>query len=559
MYKRILSPKILTIALVAVNSVFFNQVSGQKATSPKPGQATAWDKPATPLAGRPKLVVGIVVDQMRWDYLYRFNNRYSDGGFKRMLREGFSCENTLINYTPTVTAAGHTCVYTGSVPAVHGIVGNEWFSPTLNREVYCAEDSTVNTVGSTSNAGKMSPENMQVTTIGDELRMASNFKSKVVGVAIKDRGSILPAGHSATAAYWYDGSTGNWITSSYYMNRLPDWVENYNREKWPAQYLAQPWTTLFPIETYTQSAADDKAYEGATPVFPHDMSGNANKGIAGTPYGNTMTLAFAQKAVNAYRLGNNGATDMLTVSLSSTDYVGHQYGPNSVEAEDTYLRLDKDLAAFFKFLDATVGKGQYTVFLTADHGVAHVPGFSGENKLPGGSWSVGPDIKKINALVKERFGVEKAIIGASNYQLYLDHEGIEKAGKSVKEIAEVAARELLKDTALANAFPLSDLMTTIIPAPLRNMLINGYNAKRSGDIQYIVRPGYIEGGKTGTTHGLWYPYDAHIPLVWMGWGIHPGKSNKLTGMTDIAPTIAALLRIQMPSGNVGLVIDAITH
>ncbi|WPQ65085.1 alkaline phosphatase PafA [Chitinophaga sancti] len=559
MYKRILCPKILTLALVTVNCVFFNQVSGQKATSPKPGQATAWDKPATPLSGRPRLVVGIVVDQMRWDYLYRFNNRYTNGGFKRMLREGFSCENTLINYTPTVTAAGHTCVYTGSVPAVHGIVGNEWFSPALNREIYCAEDSTVNTVGSTSNAGKMSPENMQVTTIGDELRLATNFKSKVVGVAIKDRGSILPAGHSATAAYWYDGTTGNWITSSYYMNRLPDWVENYNREKWPAQYLNQPWNTLYPIESYTQSAEDNKAYEGATPVFPHDISANANKGIAGTPYGNTMTLAFAQKAVNAYRLGNNGVTDMLTVSLSSTDYVGHQYGPNSIEAEDTYLRLDKDLAAFFKYLDATVGKGQYLVFLTADHGVAHVPGFSGENKLPGGSWSVAPDIKQINAIVKERFGVEKAVIGASNYQLYLDHDGIEKAGKSVKDIAAVAAKELLKDTAIANAFPLSELMNMIIPNPLRNMLINGYYAKRSGDIQYIVRPGYIEGGKTGTTHGLWYPYDAHIPLVWMGWGIHPGKSNKLTGMTDIAPTIAALLRIQMPSGNVGLVIDAIAH
>jgi predicted AlkP superfamily pyrophosphatase or phosphodiesterase len=559
MYKRIFSPKNLTIALAAVNSVFFIQASGQKATSPKPGQVTIWDKPAAPQAGRPRLVVGIVVDQMRWDYLYRFNNRYSDGGFKRLLREGFSCENTLINYTPTVTAAGHTCVYTGSVPAVHGIVGNEWYSPVLNREIYCAEDSTVNTVGSTSAAGKMSPANMQVTTIGDELRLATNYKSKVVGVAIKDRGSILPAGHSATAAYWYDGSTGNWITSTYYMNQLPDWVTAYNNEKWPAQYLEQPWTTMYPIESYTQSAADNNAYEGATPVFPHNLHANASKGIAGTPFGNTMTLAFAQKAVTAYRLGNGPVTDMLTISLSSTDYVGHQYGPNSIEAEDTYLRLDKDLAAFFRFLDSNVGKGQYTVFITADHGVAHVPAFSREHKLPGGVWSVGPDVQQINALVKARFGVEKAVIGASNYQLYLDHAAIEKAGRSVPEIAAVAAKELLQDTAIANAFPLSDLMTTILPVPLRNMLINGFNAKRSGDIQYIVRPGYIEGGRTGTTHGLWYPYDAHIPLIWMGWGIHPGKSNKLTGMTDIAPTIAALLRIQMPSGNVGQVIEAISH
>ncbi|WP_261387382.1 alkaline phosphatase PafA [Chitinophaga pinensis] len=554
--------------LTATTLLVTQSLNAQKATSPKPGFATAWSKPAAPKnVTRPRLVVGIVVDQMRWDYLYRYSNRYTDGGFKRLLKDGFSCENTLINYTPTITACGHTCVYTGSVPAVHGIVGNDWYNRELNRDVYCAEDSTVNTVGSTSAAGKMSPRNMQVTTIGDELRLATNFQSKVIGVAIKDRGAILPAGHSATAAYWYDGSTGNWITSTYYMNQLPDWATDFNSMKWPARYLSHPWTTMYPIDTYTLSTADNKSYEGPfkqgiAPAFPHDLggtTGNPFKSISSTPYGNTMTLEFAKKALEAYQLGKGSVTDMLAISLSSTDYVGHQFGPNSIEIEDTYLRLDKDLSEFFKYLDAKVGKGQYLFFITADHGVAHVPGFMQENKLPGGSWSEGKAVNELNRLAKEQFGLEKAIQGASNYQLYLNHDAITKAGKSAVEVRDFLINTLLKDPAVSNAFPLQELMTTTLPEPMRTMMANGFNRKRSGDIQFALQPGFIDGGKTGTTHGLWYPYDAHIPLVWMGWGITPGKSNRTVGMTDITPTIAAKLHIQMPNGNVGHVIEEVAR
>jgi predicted AlkP superfamily pyrophosphatase or phosphodiesterase len=568
MYLKIMNYRFLSCVFLTATLLVTQSLNAQKATSPKPGHVTAWSKPAAQKnVARPKLVVGIVVDQMRWDYLYRYANRYTDGGFKRLLKDGFSCENTLINYTPTITACGHTCVYTGSVPAVHGIVGNDWYNRELNRDVYCAEDSTANTVGSSSAAGKMSPRNMQVTTIGDELRLATNFQSKVVGVAIKDRGAILPAGHSATAAYWYDGSTGNWVTSTYYMNQLPDWAADFNSMKWPARYLSQPWTTMYPMDTYTLSTADSKPYEGSfkpgtAPAFPHDLGGdkgNPFKSISSTPFGNTMTLEFAKKALEAYQLGKGSVTDMLTVSLSSTDYVGHQFGPNSIEIEDTYLRLDKDLAAFFKYLDGAVGKGQYLFFITADHGVAHVPGFMQENKLPGGSWSEKSVVNELNRLAKEQLGVEKAIAGASNYQLYLNHEAIAKTGKSSVEVSDFVINTLLKDPAISNAFPLQELMSTTLPEPMRTMMANGFNRKRSGDIQFALQPGYIDGGKTGTTHGLWYAYDAHIPLVWMGWGVNPGKSNRTMGMTDISPTIAAMLRIQMPSGNVGHVIEEVAR
>lgn len=555
----------MKIAHFLAAAFLFSSTAGiaQKATSPKPFNHHAAAKPGA-AATKPKLIVGVVVDQMRWDYLYRYSNRYAAGGFKRLLQEGFSCENTLINYTPTITACGHTCVYTGSVPAIHGVIGNTWYSPELGRTVYCAEDTTVNTVGSTSAAGKMSPRNMLVTTIGDELKLSNNFQSKVVGVAIKDRGAILPAGHSADAAYWYDGSTGNWVTSTFYMNELPHWVQEFNNEKYPQQYLSKPWNPLYPISSYTLSTADEKPYEGryknaANTSFPHDLGSMANSAISASPFGNTMTLEFAKKAIEAYNLGKGSVTDLLAISLSSTDYVGHQFGPNSIEIEDTYLRLDQDLATLFKYLDARVGKGQYLFFITADHGVAHVPGFMQENKLPGGTWDDKAALNELNDLIAGRFGVKEAVKAADNYQLWLNHDAIAAAGKSEKDIRQAIIAQLLKSPAIAKAFPLDHLMETTLPEPMRTMLSNGFNTKRSGDIQLILTPGYIDGGKTGTTHGLWYPYDAHIPLVWMGWGIHPGKTNRTVGMTDITPTLAALLHIQMPSGNIGQVIQEITH
>ncbi|RFS20970.1 alkaline phosphatase family protein [Chitinophaga silvatica] len=548
--------RFLTAALI-----FPVALMAQKATSPAPfNQSVSKSNKAI----RPKLIVGVVVDQMRWDYLYRYNNRYTAGGFKRLLQDGFSCENTLINYTPTITALGHSCVYTGSVPAIHGIAGNDWYSRQLDRLVYCTEDSTVTTVGASGKSGKMSPRNLKVTTIGDELRLSNNFQSKVVGVAIKDRGAILPAGHSANAAFWYDGGSGNFVTSTYYMKELPGWAQSFNNEKLPQQYLSKPWTTLYPINTYVLSTGDEKPYEGkyknaTNTSFPHDLTANPNGSVANTPFGNTLTLEFAKKAIEGYGLGKSGVTDLLAISISSTDKVGHQFGPNAVEIEDTYLRLDQDLASFFKYLDAKIGKGQYLFFITADHGVAHVPGFMEENNLPGGIWDAAAGIKELNQLIASRFGVNKAILEYANYQLYLDHDAIEKAGKNEVEINKFITKWLIRQPAILNAFPLTDLAITALPEPMKSMITNGYNAKNSGDIQIVLQSGYLDEGPTGTSHGLWNPYDSHIPLVWMGWGINHGKTNRTIGMTDIAPTIAALLQIQMPSGNIGQVIQEITH
>lgn len=507
----------------------------------------------------------MMVDQMRWDYLMRYQNRYQANGFKRLLKQGFRCDNTLINYAPTITACGHTAVYTGSVPAIHGIAGNSWFDRLLNRSVYCTDDSSVTTVGSNSvAAGKMSPRNLLTTTIGDELKLATNFKSKVVGIAIKDRASILPAGHLANAAFWYDGQTGNFISSTYYMNELPLWAKQFNEKKLVNKYLNNDWNTFYPIDTYKASTSDNKSYEKSfgyekNPIFPHllrDAAGTNYGMIRSTPYGNTFTFDFAKAAIEGYDLGKDSVTDLLAISFSSPDAIGHQFGPNSIEIEDNYLRLDKDLADFFQYLDQKFGKNGYLFFLTADHGVSHSPGFLQENKLPTGIFK--DPTAELNKMLKEKFSVDKLIIEIDNYQLYLDKEALKKKNISLATIEEEIINFLNKQPGVANTMSTRFLGSSNLPEPLKTMFINGQSAKRSGDILFILEQGWKVGSGSGADHGLWYPEDAHIPLVWMGWGITPGKTNRTIGITDIAPTLAALLNIQSPSGSVGHVITEIT-
>lgn len=510
---------------------------------------------------RPKLVVGIVVDQMRWDYLFRYYDRYQGNGFKRLLNEGFSCDNTQLDYIPTVTAIGHSTIYTGSIPAIHGMAGNDFTIQATGKLMYCTEDTTVRTVGSTSIAGQMSPRNLLVSTVTDELRLATNFRSKVIGIALKDRGGILPAGHSANAAYWFDDKSGGWITSTYYMPDLPQWVKEVNAQKPAEKYLKQDWKTLYPINTYIQSAPDNSdRYEGKfggtdAPTFPIKTSllykGNAGM-VRSTPYGNSMTLDMAIAAISNEHMGAGSVTDFLAVSLSSTDYVGHQFGVNAVETEDTYLRLDRDLANFLNYLDAKVGKGNYTVFLSADHGAAHNATFLTDHSIPAGVWNAGPALSGLNKQLEATYKVKNLVLNLGNYQVNLNNAAIKKENISVNAIKQDCIQYLLQQPEIAFAVDMQQVNAASIPEELRYRIINGYNAERSGVIQIILKPGWYGGiGKTGTTHGTWNPYDTHIPLIFMGWGVQHGHLNRETHMTDIASTIAALLHIQAPNGNIG--------
>ncbi len=505
-------------------------------------------------AKKPKIVVGLMVDQMRWDYLYKYQNRYGNGGFKRLLNEGFSCENTLIRHAPTVTACGHSSVYTGSVPAINGIAGNSWYDRSWGREISNVEDTTVTGVDGNPKENK-SPRNMLTTTIGDELRIATNYQSKVVGVSIKDRGAILPAGHTANAAFW-EGS-GGFTTSTYYMNALPGWAKKFNEKNWKKILMPNGWETLYPLNTYKLSEEDDKDYEntfsGETkPVFPH-----TKPSISNTPFGNTWTLEFAKAAIEGYQLGQGSFTDMIAVSLSSPDKIGHGFGPNSIEVEDNYLRLDKDLESFFNYLDKRFGKNGYLFFITADHGANHSPGYLEEHRIPTGVLN-GDLFKNLNQALKAKFGASDIILATSGYQIYLNYEVLSKLGIDKKTAADFIIDQLKKEPGIETVFLNEALAAATYPEPAKTMLINGFNPKRSGDIVMVKSAGWKSGSRKGATHGDWNPYDAHIPLVWMGAGIRHGKTHRNVGMTDIAPTLAAILNIQQPSGSIGQVITEIT-
>ncbi len=522
----------------------------------------AQKKNSTPTSvPRPKLVVGLVVDQMRWDYLYRFYEKYGDDGFKRFLNQGYSLNNVHINYVPTVTAIGHTSIYTGSVPAIHGIAGNDWFDRTTGKNVYCTTDESVNPVGTDSKKnGSHSPKNLWSTTITDELRIATNFQGKVVGVSLKDRASILPAGHNPNGAYWFDDTNGHFITSSYYMNDLPQWVKNFNSQNWGEKLVANGWNTLLPIEQYTESTPDNVAWEGLlgsakAPIFPYSnlAADYAQKkdNIRYTPFGNSLTLKMAQASIDGEALGQDNITDILAINIASTDYAGHKFGPNAIEMEDVYLRLDRDLAEFLKYLDTKVGKGQYTVFLTADHGGAHAVGYLQEHKIPTGFFGEGAE-KSMNAIFKTKYGVENLLTSIENYQIYLDKNVAEKNKVDMTNAVDYLVDEINKDKTVLFAVNMKKLADAPIPEPLKTRIINGYNWERSGDIQLVSHDSMLPPyAKTGTTHSVWNSYDSHIPLIFMGWGIKPGESNADYNMTDIAPTISALIKIQFPSGNIG--------
>lgn len=512
---------------------------------------------------RPRLVVGIVVDQMRQDYLYRYYDKYSKGGFLRLLNQGFSCENLHYNYMPTVTAPGHASIYTGTTPAFHGIVGNEWFVRYSRKSMYCVEDENVSSVGSsTSAAGKKSPVNLISSTISDELRLFFYNKSKVIGLSIKDRGSILPAGHNPTGAYWYDDQTGNFITSTYYRKDLPEWVSKFNNEKWVNKLLSQGWSTLKPIQEYTESYDDLNPYEGKlagekAAVFPRsfDMT-KSNYAIANvTPHGNTMLTELALRAIEFESLGTDNITDMLAISYSGPDYAGHLFGLQSVEVEDIYLRLDLELAKLFEYLDAKVGKNQYLVFLSADHAVAHVPQFLIDQKYSAGYFSSLKMLDSLKQVLSKKYD-PNVIDGMSNYQIFLNEDRI-----TFKKLDRDAIVKDIK-TFVANfpgiglVYDRSEIPFLTATNPIHSKIQLGWNSSRGGDIFYTLQPAWLDSGfKTGTSHSSPYTYDTHVPALFYGWNVPMGKSYEKYSITDIAPTISHLIKISLPNTSIGKVIE----
>ncbi len=510
---------------------------------------------------RPKLVIGIVVDQMRWDYLYRFYGRYSNDGFRRLLSKGYECRQTTINYLPSYTAPGHACIYTGSVPAIHGIAGNDWYDAGTGEVHYCVDDTSVTATGDKGEGYSMSPANLLTTTITDELRLATNFRSRVYGVALKDRGSILPAGHLANAAYWYNDKTGNFISSTYYKNPNPQWLQFFNKRRVGDSLVQLGWDLLYKPESYINSTADASPYEGpfkweTTPTFPRRFDTltpkTRNTVLKSIPAGNTYSIMLAKACIEGEKLGKSGSTDFLTLSLSSTDYIGHRFAPNSIEIEDTYLRLDKDIADLLQYLDRKYGKNNYLIFLTADHGAAHNPQFLTDNKVPAGASATDITVE-INNYLSSIYGLDSIVAFTDNYQICLNELLFTRYTLSRPDVRNTIMKWLKARAEVAYVIDVENQEIAHVPEPIRSMVMNGYHASRSGGIQIILKPGWFngQGHTTGTTHGTWNPYDAHIPLLWYGWHVPHGATSMPVGMTDITPTLADMLHLQMPNGCVG--------
>ena len=510
---------------------------------------------------KPKVVIGIVIDQMRADYLETFAKNYSKNGFNKLKEKGAWFKSCYINYLPSYTGPGHACIYTGTVPAIHGIVGNNWYDHATSSTVYCVTDKAESAVGGSESAGMVSPKNMRVTTVTDELRLASNNKSRTFAVSLKDRGAVLPGGHTSNASYWMDDEKGHFMTSTFYMNTLPKWVAGFNGADHARNYLDKGWNTSMNKASYLYGAQDESVYEGKfgdekRTYFPYTFKNQKNGYIKRTPYGNSILFDFAKEAILNEKIGQKGATDFLALSFSSTDYIGHVFGANSLEVEDTYTRFDKDLADFLKFLDKEYGRNQYVLFLTADHGAAHNPNYLIDKKVPAGYFFAEKELLQLNEYLENRTGVQHIAAKIMNGQVYLDKKQVKNVLEfKPKELTQMVIDYFSKHKSVQMAFESKYAALQPMPVVLREYFMNSYQAKRSGEISLLFYPAVLDAYyDTGTSHGAWSPYDTKIPLLFYGQGIQPKVVNDKVFMTDIAPTLANMLGITPPNGSIGNVI-----
>ena len=505
---------------------------------------------------KPKLVVAVVVDQMRYDFLENLSYRFSENGFNRLINEGYNCKNNFYNYVPTVTGPGHSSVSTGSTPMTHGIVGNNWYDREQNKSVYCTDDVSYDNIGGDDYSGNKSPNNLLVETFAD-INKSYNKDAKTVSVAIKDRGSILMGGKNADAAYWYYGKErAQWITSTYYMQKLPSWVENFNMEDNLEKYLEE-WVPLYEISTYDNYEIDnnnfEKLFKGKDDsAFPYDTKSLMKHNdcfdmIKETPYGNQMTTDFAIEAIINEDLGKRGVTDVITIGYSSTDYVGHSFGVASVETQDTYIRLDKEIEKLLLFLDNELGENQYTLFLTGDHGVLEIPAFLTNSGIDARAVSENELALNVVTQLKKVFGVEvkDLISNVDNSQIYLNDAGISSLGLEKNKVMNEIIKILKSFDFISNAYSSDYIMNSKNLDGYEKLIQNGFHEKRSGDIALILEPNVIFYDGKGTTHGSGYNYDTHVPLIFFGLGIKNGETEKITEIPDIAPTISKLLGQRM--------------
>ena len=530
-----------------------------------PAQAPTWQAP-------PKLVVGIVVDQMRTDYLYRYWDNFGEGGFRRMVREGAFLRDAHFDYAPTYTAPGHASIYTGTTPAFHGIVGNDLFYRKLGRDRYCAEDTTMQSVGMAGAVGQRSPVNLLATTLADELERRTERRSRTIGISLKDRSAIFPIGRTGDAAYWFGGGPdGAFVTSTWYTKVLPEWLQRFNADRPAVRYLQNTWDLLLPKERYHEVLPDDNPYEipltgASTATLPLDLKAlYTSSGTTGiityTPWGNTLTTDVALAALEGEGLGTDAITDLLAVSYSSPDILGHRVGPRALELEDMYVRLDREIERLLKALDERVGKDRYVVFLTADHGGVDVPAYLKDLRGSAGYVDQGALRVDLEQHLQKRFGAGPWVSGILNEQIYLNDTLITARKLDVATVQRAAAGHLVHHPDIAHAYTAADLLWNNYTSGPAQALQRGFMVQRSGDVAFVMRPGHFELygnaiGK-GTTHGSPWNYDTHVPILFFGQGVAQGEVLRHISITDIAPTIAMLVGMTMPDASSGEVVPEV--
>ena len=519
--------------------------------------ACAWLAPLH-AAERPKLVVAILVDQLRYDYLERFHDQFGEGGFKLLTDRGTFMTFARYDYCPTITAPGHASFLSGSTPAMHGIIGNDWFDKASGQSIYCCRDASVKGVGTDAPAGQMSPRNFIGATFADQLRL--HYRSKVIGISTKDRGAIFPSGKKPAGAYWFEPASGNFVTSTYYRADLPEWVAKFNARKRPQEFIGQTWDRLLKPEAYP--GADDAPGEGLfpgekTPTFPHTMTATGKGGydnLNSSPFGNQLLAEFAQAAIEGEQLGRGPQPDLLTVSFSSVDYVGHRFGPYSHEVQDMVLRLDRQLAELFSYLDQKIGLANVAMVLTADHGVAPTPEYAAEQGLDGQRTDEMTLLLDLMGKLNERFGEGAYLLQRRlfNGHLYLNHEALRTQKIEAEEVAKFVREWALATGKFHAAYTRDELLSGRAAGPFGRWMVNGYNAERGGDVVLIYKPFVMNWpGKSGTTHGSPFSYDTHVPVLFYGSAFKPGRYPEEFYITDIVPTLSSALHMDNPPGCMG--------
>jgi len=514
---------------------------------------------------KPRLVIGIVVEQLRYDHIERFRDRFGDNGIKRLINEGSYFKNASYEYMLTQSAPGHATISTGAEPSSHGIPSDSWYVPLRNELIYSTKDAQVNPVGGSFESGMHSPVNLQASTFSDELKMATNQQAKVFSIGMKESSSILTAGHAADGAFWFDNTTGTWMSSSYYLDSLPGWVTDFNALNLAESYLTNSWELFKTPDMYSDCLPDSNKFEAgfnSLIYFPYDLKKIRSKEVTGpkdnfsllreTPFANSLTTTFAMRLIDRESLGRDDVTDYLSICYSATDNIGHRFGPSSVEMGDAILRLDDEIRYLLTYLNDSIGKRNVLIYFTSAHGISEIPSVLEHNRIPSGYFRQNQAVQLLRSYMNAVYGEGDWIKGYSERQVFLNRTLIEDARLPLDEVQKKVARFLVQFSGVAAAYPYSAFESNDFGNGNLKRIMNNFNPQRSGDVIITLNPGWVEKeGDYVTNHNSPYECDSHVPLIWYGWAINRENVTRKVNMADIAATLSSLCKVPYPNACTG--------